>query len=246
MHYDMLQPVDARTRSDRAAPTPSWTRVALADKRDVRGDGALAWRPAQARGRADDRARAEGLHVRRADRRHERRRGAGGARPHRAAQAGHDQDHPAGRAQDGRGALARRPHHRAAQRQAGRRRQARRGDRLAGGAGGLSRLVRPERRRPHERPADSLAASHTHIGRYHILHGVDLAVPRKARPRCCSAATAPARPRRCAPSWACGSASLRRRSRSAASASRRRARPTSRAPASAMCRRPWRCSPTSR
>ncbi len=30
---------------------------------------------------------------------------------------------------------------------------------------------------------------------------------RRARPRCCSAATAPARPRRCAPSWACGSAS---------------------------------------
>ena len=51
-----------------------------------------------------------------------------GARPH----------HPAGRAQDGRGALAGRPHHRAAQRHARRRRRARRGDRVADRAGSLS------------------------------------------------------------------------------------------------------------
>ena len=69
----------------------------------------------------------------------------------------------------------------------------------------------------------TLAGVHTHIGRYHILQGVDFAVPR-ARPRCCSAATAPARPRRCAPSWACGRP-RRGRSCSTASASRQSATP---------------------
>ena len=44
---------------------------------------------------------------------------------------------PAGRAQDGRGARTGRPHHRAAQRRAGGRRRAGRGDRLAGRAAGL-------------------------------------------------------------------------------------------------------------
>ena len=70
-------------------------------------------------------------------------------RPDRAAQERRRQDHPAGRAQDGRGALARRPHHRAAQRPAGRRRRAGRGDRLADRAGGLSRR-RAAERAPHE------------------------------------------------------------------------------------------------
>ena len=48
------------------------------------GDRAVPWRSAQARSRADDGARAEGLHVRRTDRRHEHRRGAGRAQSDRA------------------------------------------------------------------------------------------------------------------------------------------------------------------
>ena len=48
-----------------------------------------ARRPAQARGGAADGARPAGLHVRRADRRHERRRGAGGARPDPRAEGAH-------------------------------------------------------------------------------------------------------------------------------------------------------------
>ena len=59
----------------------------------------------------------------------------------------------------------------------------------------------------------------------------------RGRPRCCSAATAPARPRRCAPSWACGSASGGADQSSAASASKRAATPDIARPASAMCRR---------
>ena len=48
------------------------------------------------------------------------------------------------------------------------------GDRLADRAGGLSR----RRRSPHELSILlQLAGVHTHIGPYHILHGVDFAVP---------------------------------------------------------------------
>ena len=89
---------------------------------------------------------------------------------------GREQDHPARRAQDGRRALARRPHHRAAQRPARRGRRARRGDRLADRAGGLSR--RRARAGRHERATSRLQGVHTHIGRYHILQGVDFVAPR--------------------------------------------------------------------
>ena len=42
----------------------------------------------------------------------------------------------------------------------------------------------------------TLSGVETHIGRYHILHGVELARAGRRAPRCCSAATARARPRR--------------------------------------------------
>ena len=61
-------------------------RVRLADKADVARQRAAARRPAQARGGDADGAGPEGLHVRRADRRHERRRGAGDPRPDPRAQ----------------------------------------------------------------------------------------------------------------------------------------------------------------
>ena len=76
--------VDDAPRPDRARRRHSRQRRAR-QPAQCRGDRAVAWRPAQARGRADDGAGAEGLHVRRADRRHERRRSAGGARPDRAS-----------------------------------------------------------------------------------------------------------------------------------------------------------------
>src|SRR5690606_22902591 len=64
---------------------------------------------------------------------------------------------------------------------AGGRRRAGRGDRLAGGAAGLSRHGRRGRGRSGGRAMTaallSLAGVHTHIGAYHILHGVDLEVP---------------------------------------------------------------------
>ena len=88
VHYDMLRPWMRHTELIARADAVL-ERVALAPPARRAGGRALAWRPAQARSRADDRARAEDLHVRRADRRHERRRGAGRARPDRAAQAGH-------------------------------------------------------------------------------------------------------------------------------------------------------------
>ena len=88
VHYDMLRPSGGRARDLIERADAVLDSVALDGQRDVRGDRAVARRPAQARSRADDGARAEGLHVRRADRRHERRRGAGRARPDRAAEAG--------------------------------------------------------------------------------------------------------------------------------------------------------------
>ena len=150
------------------------------------------------------------------------------------------EDHPAGRAQDGRGALARRPHHRAAQRQAGRRRQARRRDGLAGGAGGLSRRVRQER--PHERAALALGRRDPYRA---VSHPARRRPRRAGRPH--HDAARPQRRRQDhdvahhhGPVARLGRRDPPRRR----SASRRSARPTSRAPASAMCRRPWRCSPT--
>ena len=85
------------------------------------------------------------------------------------------QDHPPGRAQDGRGALAGRPHHRPAQRHAGRRRQAGRGDRARRSC---RRPISGWRPMPEADALLSLKAVETHIGRYHILHGVDFTVPR--------------------------------------------------------------------
>ena len=113
--------------------------VGLLGRARLSGRVVVAWRPAQARSRHDDGAGAGNSDVRRADRRHERRRGPGRARPHRPAQTGQDQDDPARRAQDGRRPLARRPHHRARQRPAFGRWPACGGDRLADRAGGLSR-----------------------------------------------------------------------------------------------------------
>ena len=94
----------------------SCEQVRLADKRDAHASQPAARRPAQARGGAADGAGPAGLHVRRTHRRHERGRGAGGARPDPRAEGAQGPTDPAGRAQDGRGARAVRPHHRAAQR----------------------------------------------------------------------------------------------------------------------------------
>ena len=84
-----------------------------------RGRGAAARRQAQARGGHHDGARAARVHVRRADGGHVGRRCAGDPRPDQGAEGRGRQDHPARRAQDGRGAQPRRPHRRAAQRAAG-------------------------------------------------------------------------------------------------------------------------------
>ena len=148
------------------------------------------------------------------------------------------QDHPAGRAQDGRGALARRPHHRAAQRQAGRRRQAGRGDRLAGRAGGLSRQRRREG--AHERrSARRSHGVHTHIGAYHILHGVDFDVPEGELTMLLgrNGAGKTTTLRTIMGLWRASAA----RSRFAGQRHRRRSRtPDIARPASPTCRRPWR------
>ena len=124
--------------ADSSAPTRCWRRWRSWPTSADAGGQPAARRPAQARSGAADGAGAAGLHVRRAHGRHERRRGAGDPEPDPPAEAGQEQDHPAGGAQDGRGARTGRPHHRAAQRHAGGRWRAGRGDRLAGGAGSLS------------------------------------------------------------------------------------------------------------
>ena len=88
-----------------------------------------------------------------------------------------------------------------------------------------------------------LEGVHTHIGQYHILQGVDFAVPRGAMTvllgRNGAGKTTTLRtimglwrPRRAA----CAST---------AATSAGWPRPTSRAPASPTCRKPWACSPTS-
>ncbi len=101
------------------------------------GGEPAARRPAQARSRAADGAGFAGVHVRRADRGHERGGSAGDPEPDPQAQGRPQQDHPAGGTQDGRGARTGRPHHRAAQRHPGGRWRAGRGDRVADRAGGL-------------------------------------------------------------------------------------------------------------
>src|SRR6185369_9509411 len=87
------------------------------------------------------------------------------------------QDDPPRRAQDGRRPRARRPHHRAAQRPARRRRRAGRRHRIADRATGVSRPRTAGRSGMTATPLLSLAGVHTHIGAYHILHGVDFDVP---------------------------------------------------------------------
>ena len=55
-------------------------------------------------------------------------------------------------------------------------------------------------------PVDALLelkGVHTHIGAYHILHGVDLVVPKGQLTMLLGRNGAARRPR-CAPSWACG------------------------------------------
>ena len=139
-----------------------------------------ARRPAQARGGAADGARAQGLHVRRTDRRHERRRGAGHARPDpraEGAQGPHRSCWSSTRwtwcaswptassccttaqlVADGEPAAV-----------------------IASPVVQQAYLgIAPAEDAAHERPhaARSCSGVHTHIGAYHILHGVDLAVPR--------------------------------------------------------------------
>ena len=55
--------------------------------------------------------------------------------------------------------------------------------------------------RPHDAPALTAEGLHTYYGKSHILHGRRPARSPKARSPRCSAATAPARQRRCAASW---------------------------------------------
>ena len=156
---------------------------------------------------------------------------------------GQEQDHPAGRAQDGRGALARRPHHRAAQRPACRRRRARGGDRLADRAGSLSRLG--PGKSAHERSA----------------HACRACTPISAAITSCRASTSTRRQGQTTMllgrNGAGKTTTLRtimglwRASNGQHRARRRRhrepaPRATSRASASAMRRRRWRCSPISR
>ena len=57
--------------------------------------------------------------------------------------------------------------------------------------------------RADERGAPHLDGVHTHIGPYHILHGVTSRFP-PGELTICLAATVPARPRSCAPSWVSG------------------------------------------
>ena len=49
-----------------------------------------------------------------------------------------------------------------------------------------------------------LQGVHTHIGAYHILHGVEFACPERSAYACCWGAMARAKAPRCAPSWVCG------------------------------------------
>ncbi len=72
VHYEMRRPWRAAPISSRA-PTPCSNSVGLLKKRDALASALLARRSAQARSSDDDGARADNLHVRRADRGHERR-----------------------------------------------------------------------------------------------------------------------------------------------------------------------------
>ena len=90
----------------------------------------------------------------------------------------------------------------------------------------------------------TLSGVETHIGRYHILHGVELGVPEGKTTMLLgrNGAGKTTTLRTIMGLWRASGGEIA----SAESGSRRSARPTSRAPASAMCRRRWRCSPTSR
>ena len=127
----------------------------------------------------------------------------------------------------------------------GRRRRAGGGDRLAGRAGGLSRRRAEEKARDMSDALLTLSGVHTHIGRYHILQGVDFSVPPGPHHHA-------ARPQRrgqdddAAHHHGAVAGLARRDPLRRRAASRRCRRRTSRTPASAMCRRPWRSSPTSR
>ena len=210
-----------------------------------RGRGALAWRSAQARGRDDDRARALDLHVRRADRRHERRRGADGARSHRALKQRRRQRSSCWSSTRWTW-CARSPtassccttassSPTASPRRSSPRRSCR-------------RLISASRRQERPRMSELLTLSgvQTHIGRYHILHGVDFAVPEGRT----DDAARPQRRRQdhdaCAPSWACGApppAQIRFAGRDIERLRHARHRARRHRP---MCRRRWRSSPISR
>jgi ABC-type branched-subunit amino acid transport system ATPase component len=89
----------------------------------------------------------------------------------------------------------------------------------------------------------TLEGVHTHIGQYHILQGVDLAVPRGGITMLLgrNGAGKTTTLRTIMGLWkpSRGKGRLRRSARSAGAT-----RPTSPRPASPTCRRRWRCSPT--
>jgi len=117
-----------------------------------------------------------------------------------------DKHHPAGRAQDGRGALAVGPHRGAARGQAVWPTASLRGHSPP------TSCARPISAGRHmTEPLLSLRGVKTNIGRYHILHGVEFDVAEGGLTMLLGRNGA-ARPRPCAPSWACGA---RRRARSA-------------------------------
>ena len=88
-----------------------------------------------------------------------------------------------------------------------------------------------------------LSGVHTHIGRYHILQGIDLAVPQGQVTMLLgrNGAGKTTTLRTIMGLWQASSGEIS----SPASVSRAAPRPTSPSSASAMCRRAWRCSPTS-
>ena len=152
------------------------------------------------------------------------------------------QHHPAGRAQDGRGALARRPRRRAAPWRTG-------GRRRAGEVVALpivqEAYLGVRRRMPEARRSSISHGVHTHIGPYHILHGVDLTVPRGALTMLLgrNGAGKTTTLRTIMGLWHASAGPMHFRRRRHHAPGRR---PISPAPASPMCRRPWASSPTSR
>ena len=89
----------------------------------------------------------------------------------------------------------------------------------------------------------TLAGVHTHIGRYHILHGVDFAVPEGQTTMLLgrNGAGKTTTLRTIMGLWQASAGQITLDGRAHRGAARRR---TSRGSASAMCRKAWRCFPT--